>query len=478
MGLIKQLPSFIAGVRVEPETGSTNNLVKSLDESVAIPAAVTSASQLREALRFAETSQQKLYRTPLEERVEVVKLILKESAQYREEIAWGLAKFRGLVSKDSHWMCDLLINWSEQVDELVSAVWGLGLHSSKRIQYKNRFMGNLSFRSKGKAALITSSTMDGPPGIAAITHAILSGTHVIVRPSWKDVATHFMFEVLHKHNLHHYAQLVRWPSTNSDTMSLNQQLIGNVSQAIVFSSDKTFEELLEGIGIANDFRTRAALTQRIHKYGTGLPLVLVTGETDLDEAAKTIFLGARRGNGKFCLSHSPVLVQKNSYKSLLDKLVKLSANLKEGDLLNREVEKGQWEAADLQSLSRLTNKFGGKIVQGKFGERDMDVLIVEDVTGHSPCLYQEYPGTLLAMIPYSTREEAISIAQKSLGENNREAWTAVNVFSSDQDYKEFTYAIDSYHFLRGGITSEPKFLLPHQGRYFAFDLSRRLTTED
>jgi hypothetical protein len=108
----------------------------------------------------------------------------------------------------------------------------------------------------------------------------------------------------------------------------------------------------------------------------------------------------------------------------------------------------------------------------------MDVLILEDVSSSSPCLYQEYPGTLLALIPYTSRDEAVTIAQKSLEKNNREAWTAVNVFSSDKDYKEFTYQIDSYHFLRGGITSEPKFLLPHQGRYFAFDLSRRLTTED
>jgi len=108
----------------------------------------------------------------------------------------------------------------------------------------------------------------------------------------------------------------------------------------------------------------------------------------------------------------------------------------------------------------------------------MDLMILEDVSPNSPCLYREYPGTLLALIPFSTREEAIQIAQKNLKENNREAWTAVNVFGSDEDYKEFAASIDSYFFLRAGITSEPKFLLPHQGRYFAFDLTRRLTTED
>ena len=107
----------------------------------------------------------------------------------------------------------------------------------------------------------------------------------------------------------------------------------------------------------------------------------------------------------------------------------------------------------------------------------MDLVVLEDVSSSSPCLYQEFPGTLLALIPYENRDEAIQIAQRSLPENHREAWTAVNVFGSDEDYQEFVYDIDAYHFLRGGVTSEPKFLLPHQGRYFAFDLTRRTTVE-
>lgn len=473
MGLIKEAPTFVAGVRCAPDSKDTETTVSSMDGSISIPSSVTTASQLREAIRFAEKSQKILDRTTLAERMEVVELVLKECAQYREEMAWGLAKFRGLVSKDSYWMCDLLQNWSEQVDDLVDAIWGYGIKGSRHIKHKNRYMGSLGYTSKGVAALITSSTMDGPPGIAAISHAILSGTHAIVRPSWKDVTTQFLVEVLYKHNLTQYIQMVRWPSSGSNTMDLNKQLIRNVKQAIVFCSDKTFEDLTDGFG-----EEKKDFANKIHKYGTGLPLVIVSGETDLERAAQTIFLGGRRGNGKFCLSHSPVLVHEKHYKTLLDKFSELSRNLKAGDLMDREVERGIWEPGDLDGLSKLADKFGGNIVQGKIHENTMDVLILEDVPKNSPCLYREYPGTLFGLIPYSTREEAIKIAQDSLKKNNREAWTAVNVFSSAEDYKEFVYGISSYHFLRGGVTSEPKFLLPHQGRYFAFDLTRRLTTEE
>lgn len=472
MGLIKEIPSFIAGVRCNADENS-GQVVKSLDGQITIPSAVTSASQLREALRFAVKSQEKLYRSTLEERIEVVKLVLKGSIQYREQIVWGLAQFRGLVAQDGHWMCDLLNKWSEQVEELAALIWGGDSKGPQLVRTPDGHKVQMGFRSRGEAALITSSTMDGPPGIAAICHAILSGTHVIVRPSWKDVATHFMFEVLHEHKLDHYAQLVRWPSTDPSTMALNQQLIGNVQQAIVFASDKTFDELIQGLG-----DDKPLFARKIVKYGTGLPLVIVTGESDLDDAAKKIFLGARRGNGKFCLSHSPVLVQKNYYKSLLAKLVDLSKGLKAGDTLNREVERGRMEPEDLQGLGRLAASFGGRTVHGKIGTEDMDVVILEDVSPNSPCLYQEFPGTLLALIPYSTQEEAVAIAQKNLKANNREAWTAVNFFGSEKEYREFSNLVDSYHFLRGGVTSEPKFILPHQGRYFALDLTRRLTTED
>ncbi len=472
MGLVKLLPCYIAGTRVEiDETGPRPSTVVSLDGKEMIPAVTTTATQLRQALRHGEVCQKILNRTSIEERVGVVKLILKEYANYRKEIAWALAKFRGLPVKDSQWMCDLLMVWSEQVDELVASVWGLGGEEYRRVAFRDKILGKVSYKSKGYAALITSSTMDGPPGIAAICHAILSGTHLIIRPSWRDVVVHFMFEILHEHKLDQYCQLVRWQSTSVEAMELNRQLIRNVQQAIVFCSDRTYRELIAG----NRDEDREHLARKIHKYGTGLPLVIVTEAADLDQAAEAIFIGARRGNGKFCLSHSPVLVDRKIYPALLKKLVTLSAQLKTGDLLDPATERGQWEADDIKSLKNLLASFGGRVAQGEFQTHSMDVIILDDVPQNSPTLYQEFPGTLLALIPFDKNDEAVALAQKSLSMNQREAWTAVNVFGSPEEYEEFTKSIDSFHFLHAGITSEPRFLLPHQGRYFSFDLTRRQT---
>ncbi len=480
MGLIKHLPLYIGGVRIDHDEDQEVQSVLSLDAKSKVSAMAANASQIREALRFSVASQKRLDRTTLQERMDVVKLVLTEYAKFRKEIAWGLAEFRGLATQDSEWMCDLLIQWSQQVEELVSSVWGLGGEDAKRVLFKDQLMGLVGFRSRGQGALITSSTMDGPPGVAAICHAILSGTHMIIRPSWRDVVSHFMFQVLHEHKLDYYCQLVRWQSEGPEAMAFNRQLISNVKQGIVFCSDKTFDELMSGVSekdATGNYRSKAhSGYQKINKYGTGLPLVIVSKEADLDASIENIFVGARRGNGKFCLSHTPVLVDRKIYPALLEKLVERSKRVKSGDLHDRTVERGLWEAEDIRSLKSVLPSFGGRVAYGEFYGNSMDVIILEDVPQNSPCLSQEFPGTLLALIPYDRNEDAIAIAQRSLLVNNREAWTAVNIFGSTEEYEAFCSAIDSFHFLRKGITSEPRFLLPHQGRYFAFDLTRRQTT--
>jgi len=156
----EQLPTFIAGTKYDADNGAEKTEIKSLDGKDAIQAAVTNTSQLREALRYAEASQQRLVRTSITERIEVVKLLFGETARYREEIVWGLSKFRGMVAKDGHWMVDMLTDWSGKVDELVDAIWGLGNTLSKPLQAHGTVEGMLSYRSRGRGALITSSTMD------------------------------------------------------------------------------------------------------------------------------------------------------------------------------------------------------------------------------------------------------------------------------------------------------------------------------
>jgi hypothetical protein len=474
VGIIKHLPCYIAGERIDLIPGEHTGAITSIDQKVQVPVVTTTPAQLRKALRFAEKSQKILERTPMEERVRVARLVMSTYKQYEAQVRWGLANFRGIVAKDSFWMCKLLDNWSQQLETFVSSVWQLNPDFSRTISFKDEMSADLTYRSKGFGTFFCASTMDGPPAIAALCHGILSGTHLIVRPSWRDTATHFMFDILLQHGLGHYAQLVRWPSDAPESKVLNQQLITNVQQAIIFCSDETFQDLVEDSGL----KTVSAVNSKMKKYGTGLPLVIVTPNTDLKHAAALIVEGARLGNGKFCLSHGPVLVQREAYPAFIQEVVACAKNLKPGDLLDLTTEAGGWDSEELATLKRQLASFGGTVAYGEINEKKMDMMILKDIPSSSPCLFREFSGTYVGLIPYDTLQDAVTIAQSSLAHNNREAWTAVNFFGSNDELKEYSQAISSYYFLRGGITAIPRFLMPHQGSYFALDLMRRQSDEN
>lgn len=473
MGLIEQLPCYIAGKRIDVENSART--IDSIDKIDKIPIASVSAPQLRKALRFADEAQERLSRTPIKERIEVARFLLSEYAKnYRSHVCWGLAKFRGLVAKDASWMMDILAKSTEELELFVDAVFGMDTSFKRNIKAGDKVLSELRYKSDGTGALIFSSTMDGPPAGTALAHTILSGTHVILRPSWRDVATHFLLDILVENNLGDYAQLVRWPSEGEDTISLNKQLIRNVDQTIVFCSDETFVELMAQVELGE----QRHLDKKVIKYGKGLPLTIVQPDVDLDDAAGLLLEGARLGNGKFCLSHCPVLVNRACYEELLARLQELSSQLKAGDPLAMETDLGQWEGTEVKQLEKYLPTLGGSIACGNFEGTSMDVVVLKGVPQNSPCLYSEFPGTLLALIPFDTIDEAIKIARTSLKQNHRKAWTAVNIFANKEDFTKLSSRIDSYHFLNGGITALPKFILPHQGSYFAIDLMRRVINDN
>ncbi len=463
MGVITSLPLYIAGESLDAQGESPT--INSLDGSQTLRVRTTSAGELRRALRFAAQSQEYLATTTMAERIAVARLVMREYRHYAEEVVWGLGKFRGIVSGDCRWMIKLLGQWADELEAFVAAVWQLDQDFSRQIIQGRQRLAQLSYRSKGFAAFYSAATMDGPPLIAALCHGILSGTHLIVRPSWRDTVTHFMFALLDQHQLGRYAQLVRWPSVSPQSSSLNQQLIVHSPQAMIFCTDLSFARLAAEAGLT----TVAAINAKMKKYGTGLPLVIVTEHCNLVEAAEKIVRGACLGNGKFCLSHGPVLVAQSVYSAFKQLVIALA----EARRLEQGEESGKWDPEELPLLARQLARFGGTLAAGKIGVEHMDLLIVSEVSPHSPCLWEEFSGTYLALIAYQHAGEACAIAQRSLGHNQREAWTAVNVFGNAQEFREFAETIASYSFVAGGITAIPQFLLPHQGSYFALDLMRR-----
>ncbi len=473
---IKRLPSIIAGKLIEPTEGGAT--IDSLDGSIRLPITETTLPQLRSALRFAEQSQQRLHQTTLAERLSVVKLLMEEYSKRREDIVWGLGKFRGIVAKDTQWMCDLLKKWIYESEELTNLAFG---HSSKNsetlVKSHLETYGHLSWQSKGKAVLFCSSTMDGPAAVGTICHGILSGTHVIIRPSWRDTVTHIAYEILLENGLDYYGQLVRWPSDSPHSDLLNKQALTQAAQSLIFSSNETYQNLISAIA-APGTAEYEGLLRKSRRYGTGLPLAIVmpSAESHLEETANELVAGARIGNGKFCLSTSPVLIHESLYPKLKALLMQKAAKLRTGSPLDLQTELGEQDSKEISLMQRTLESFGGTIEAGTL-KPSMELMILTDVPQDSVCLHQEFPGALLCLIPIQSLDQAIEIGKASLPMNQREAWTAVVTYGSVEEFKKVASSLESYRHCHGGIVALVKLLLPHQGSYFLLDLMRRTTVE-
>ncbi len=469
---ISCLPSFIAGSRVEPDAGSPR--VRSLDGTYELPVAETSAVQLRRALRYADACQAALHARPLRERLEAAQLVARDYERRGAEACWALGHFRGLTVSDSRWMCQLNARWAEQFDELMSIMFADGV--TRQIEMTDGATSELRWRSKGKAGLFSSSTMDGPAAVVALCHAMITGTHLILKPSFRDAATHLAFETLHEHGLDEYAQLVRWRSDAPEASLLNRQLLVNMAQALVFSGNDTYRALLDDAAPPGSPEWEA-LQLRTKRYGTGLPLALVTCRADLDAAARDLVEGARLGGGRFCLSAGPVLVERSCHDALLERVVQRARQLRRGALLEERSELSAHEPESGAAMQAAVLGFGGTRAFGAIRSSDMDVVVLGEVPRSSAALYRELPGPVLALIPTDSLAEATALASEALRRNAREAWTAVVVFGTDRDFAEVQATVESFRYLHGGVVAQVKLLLPHQGSYFALDLVRRVSIE-
>jgi acyl-CoA reductase-like NAD-dependent aldehyde dehydrogenase len=465
------LTQYVAGVRLAPTADDPR--ITSLDGSIELAIAETHAVELRRALRHADDCQAMLDETPLSARIEVARLLVAEYARRVDETCWALANFRGITASDTRWMCRVNLEWAANFEALTEVLWGEHVDSAPAVTGPT---AALRWRSRGTAALFSSSTMDGPPAVVALCHAILSGTHFILKPSFRDAVTHMALDALYDHGLQHYAQLVRWRSDAPHAAQLNRQLLNQASQAVVFSSNEAYRALLD-TAAAPASEEHEALRLRVKRYGTGLPVAIVTNEADLEQAARDLVEGARLGGGRFCLSACPVLVDRRVHDALVARIVAHAEPLRAGPVLAESTELSAHDPADTASLRAVLRSFGGTPVFGEVRDQDMDVVVLADVPVGTPALHRELPGTALAVIPVEGLEHALTVAAGALRQNHREAWTAVVLFGDAQQFATLHRALPAYRYLRGGVVSRVKLLLPHQGAYFALDLMRRVTLE-
>ena len=148
----------------------------------------------------------------------------------------------------------------------------------------------------------------------------------------------------------------------------------------------------------------------------GKDALIVCDDADMDRATGAANFGSFMHQGQICMSVEKILVQESIMQEFLERFKDRASRLKVGDptkeldhiigpLINdRQVIKVKSQIDDAVAK-------GGKIVLGgKIEGRYVEPTIITDVTSDMTLYQDETFGPVVSVIPFSTDEEAIAIA--------------------------------------------------------------------
>ncbi|HJT56561.1 MAG TPA: aldehyde dehydrogenase family protein [Ktedonobacteraceae bacterium] len=157
----------------------------------------------------------------------------------------------------------------------------------------------------------------------------------------------------------------------------------------------------------------------------GKNAVVVLEDADLDLAVDSVTWGAFGTTGQRCTATSRVIVQKSVQSAFTERLVAAAQKLRVGDGLNADIDMGplvnMGRVKAVQQYAEIGKQEGAKLVLGGSpltGEIHHDGAFYEptiftDVTPEMRIAREEVFGPFVSIVPVSTYEEAIQVANST-----------------------------------------------------------------
>lgn len=170
------------------------------------------------------------------------------------------------------------------------------------------------------------------------------------------------------------------------------------------------------------------------ELGGKSPNIVFADAPDLGEAAKVAAGGIFRNAGQVCVAGSRLLVEASIHDAFVAEVAKASEAMRVGDPLQLDTQIGAVNSerqlqANLDFVETAQAE-GGEVILGggrilhDTGGYYMAPTIVTGVTPDATLAQQEVFGPVLAVTPFSTEEEAITLANSTVYGLAGAAWTA------------------------------------------------------
>lgn len=173
-------------------------------------------------------------------------------------------------------------------------------------------------------------------------------------------------------------------------------------------------------------RASADQVKRVSLELGGSAPVLVFPDADIDKAAEQTARAKFRNNGQVCIASTRFYVHESVYDRYLDKVVQVTRSLRQGNPLEDGIELGPLCNADtVQQMQTFVADAvargakvltGGKRPEGQQFERGywFEPTVLVDVPAGVRLTCEEVFGPLMPIMPFSSTEEAIQLANNTL----------------------------------------------------------------
>ncbi|WP_375175002.1 aldehyde dehydrogenase [Pseudooceanicola sp.] len=168
-----------------------------------------------------------------------------------------------------------------------------------------------------------------------------------------------------------------------------------------------------------EYSARSNLKRVYLELGGKSPNIVFADAPDLDEAVKVSANGIFRNSGQVCVAGSRLLVERSIHDDFVSRLTEFMGKMKVGDPLDPATNAGavNSERQLMQNLgfveeARTAGRgiIGGKRILKDTGGYFMEPTIVTGVTPEDRIAREEVFGPVLAVLPFDTEDEALSIA--------------------------------------------------------------------
>ena len=183
-----------------------------------------------------------------------------------------------------------------------------------------------------------------------------------------------------------------------------------------------------------DYAARSNMKRVYLELGGKSPNIVFADAPNLHEAAKVAANGIFRNAGQVCVAGSRLLVEASIHDAFVAAVAKASEAMRVGDPLKVDTQIGAVNS-DVQLQANLgfvqtATAEGGEVITGgarileETGGYYMAPTIVTGVTRDATLSQKEVFGPVLAVTPFETEEEAISLANSTVYGLAGAAWTA------------------------------------------------------